>query len=116
MIKAHAGVDGCHKPVAIGRPVECVKMTEFAVGVLLRFPGLEIVDDQSLGGEVRVAEFLELALHVRDLGAVGTPAGFSAVRRNLKAITAVAVHAIDVANLGRALTFVGDEANLGAVW
>ena len=90
-------------------------MLQLVVDVFPRLAGLEVVEEQSLGRGIEVGEFLELAFHVGDPGPVGAPARLAAVVGDLGAARAVAVHVVDVADLGIPLPDVGDEADLGAV-
>src|SRR5438309_11214323 len=77
--------------------------------------GLQVVNGEALGGKIGIGKSLEFAGKVGDLTAVGTPAGFAGVAGDLDSAATVAVHVVNIANLGFALALVGDEANLAAV-
>src|SRR5581483_6469979 len=62
MTVAHACMDRGDEPLAIRRPVERVEMMHLLVDVLTGLARLEIVNEQSLGSEVRVGELVELTL------------------------------------------------------
>ena len=115
MAEAHAAVHRGHEPVPIWRPVQSVKVMQVAVDVFARFSRLQIVDEQPLAREVRVGEFVELAFHVGDLRTVGTPAGLAAVGGDFDAPVAIAIHVVDIADLGVALALIRDEADFRAV-
>ena len=75
------------------------------VDVLPRFSACQIVEEQALGGEVFVLDFIDLVLQVDDGFAVGRPAGVAAGLGHAGAAAAVDVLHIDVAafRLARAL-------------
>ena len=113
--KTHAAVHRGDEPFPVGRPVECVEVFEFLVRMLPRLPGPDVVNEQALGREIRIAEALELSLHVGNLRAVRAPARLAGIVGDLGAAGAVHMHHVHVADLVLTLAFVRNETDFAAV-
>ena len=77
--------------------------------------GCQVVNEETLRGEIGKRELLVLALHVGDFAAVGAPAGLAGIVSDFRSSGTVFIDVIDVAHSSTTLAFVRNEANLAAI-